>query len=99
MQDQLYQCHCSTEGCYCATIKQAEHKITALYNRYLESRGLIRDTAQRGRSRSLEVTEEGEHILSVAISLWQQAQQEFERQVGKPHAQQLLQLLEEIISL
>ena len=144
MQDQLYQCHCSTEGCYCATIKQAEHKITALYNRYLEkagitrgqyallinirnhpgisvsgladrmnlerttlvrnlkpleSRGLIRDTAQRGRSRSLEVTEEGERILSVAISLWQQAQQEFERQVGKPHAQQLLQLLEEIISL
>lgn len=144
MKDPLNQCHCSSSQCYCANIKQAEHKITALYNRYLEeagitrgqyallinirnhpgisvsgladqmnlerttlvrnlkpleSRGLIRDTAQRGRSRSLEVTEEGEHILSVAISLWQQAQQEFERQVGKPHAQQLLQLLEEIISL
>ena len=29
MQDRLYRCHCSTEGCYCATIKRAEQKITA----------------------------------------------------------------------
>ena len=144
MQDPLYRCHCSTEGCYCATIKRAEQKITTLYNRYLEragitrgqyallvniqnhpgisvsglaermtlerttlvrnlkpleSRRLIRDTAQSGRSRSLELTEEGKEILETAVSLWQQAQQEFERQMGKERAQLLLQLLEEIISL
>ena len=107
MQDPLYRCHCSTEGCYCATIKRAEQKITALYNRYLERAGitrgqyallvniqnhpgisvsrlaeqmnlerttlvrnlkplenrrLIRDTAQSGRSRSLELTEEGKQV-------------------------------------
>lgn len=144
MQDPLYRCHCSTEGCYCATIKRAEQKITALYNRYLEragitrgqyallvniqkhpnisvsglseqmdlerttlvrnlkpleNRGLICDTAQSGRSRSLVVTEEGKQILETAVSLWQQAQQEFERQMGKERAQLLLQLLEEITSL
>ena len=65
----------------------------------LESRRLIRDTAQSGRSRSLELTEEGKEILETAVSLWQQAQQEFERQMGKERAQLLLQLLEEIISL
>ena len=142
MQDRLYRCHCSTEGCYCATIKRAEQKITALYNRYLERAGitrgqyallvniqnhpgisvsrlaeqmnlertplvrnlkplenrrLIRDTAQSGRS--LELTEEGKQIWTTAAALWQQAQQEFERQMGKERAQLLLQLLEEIISL
>ena len=144
MQDPLYRCHCSTEGCYCATIKRAEQKITALYNRYLERAGitrgqyallvniqnhpgisvsrlaeqmnlerttlvrnlkplenrrLIRDTAQSGRSRSLELTEEGKQIWTTASSFWQQAQQEFERQMGTEHSQLLLQLLEEIISL
>ena len=49
--------------------------------------------------RSLELTEEGKEILETAVSLWQQAQQEFERQMGKERAQLLLQLLEEIISL
>ena len=44
-------------------------------------------------------TEEGKEILETAVSLWQQAQQEFERQMGKERAQLLLQLLEEIISL
>ena len=58
-----------------------------------------RDAAQSGRSRSLELTEEGKEILETAVSLWQQAQQEFERQMGKERAQLLLQLLEEIISL
>ena len=42
MQDPLYRCHCSTEGCYCATIKRAEQKITTLYNRYLERAGITR---------------------------------------------------------
>ena len=113
MQDPLYRCHCSTEGCYCATIKRAEQKITTLYNRYLEragitrgqyallvniqnhpgisvsglaermnlerttlvrnlkpleSRRLIRDTAQSGRSRSLELTEEGKEILAAGTA-------------------------------
>ena len=45
------------------------------------------------------LTEEGKEILETAVSLWQQAQQEFERQMGKERAQLLLQLLEEIISL
>ena len=134
MQDPLYRCHCSTEGCYCATIKRAEQKITTLYNRYLERAGITRGQyallvniqnhpgisvsglAERmnlerttlvrnlkplesGRSRSLELTEEGKEILETAVSLWQQAQQEFERQMGKERAQLLLQLLEEIISL
>ena len=65
----------------------------------LENRRLIRDTAQSGRSRSLELTEEGKQIWTTAAALWQQAQQEFERQMGKERAQLLLQLLEEIISL
>ena len=42
MQDRLYRCHCSTEGCSCAPIKRAEQKITTLYNRYLERAGITR---------------------------------------------------------
>ena len=45
------------------------------------------------------LTEEGKEIWTNASALWQQAQQEFERQMGKERAQLLLQLLEEIISL
>ena len=42
MKDELQQCHCNSQNCYCANIKHAEHKITALYNRYLEQAGITR---------------------------------------------------------
>ena len=32
----LERCHCASSNCYCANIKRAENKITALYNRHLE---------------------------------------------------------------
>ena len=38
----LERCHCASSNCYCANIKRAENKITALYNRHLEKAGITR---------------------------------------------------------
>lgn len=144
MKDPLNQCHCSSSQCYCANIKQAEHKITALYNRYLEeagitrgqyallvtieqnpainvsnlaermnlerttlvrnlkpleSRGLIRDTAQRGRSRSLELSEEGQRVLDYARIFWKKAQDEIEERLGPERIEQFHSLISFLISM
>ncbi len=42
MKDPLDRCHCASSDCYCANIKRAESKITALYNRHLEKAGITR---------------------------------------------------------
>ena len=42
MKDSLERCHCASSNCYCANIKRAENKITALYNRHLEKAGITR---------------------------------------------------------
>ena len=62
MKDELQQCHCNSQNCYCANIKRAEHKITALYNRYLEQAGITRTTLVR----SLKPLEERGYILDCA---------------------------------
>ena len=38
----LERCHCASSNCYCANIKRAENKITALYNHHLEKAGITR---------------------------------------------------------
>ena len=42
MNDKLYHCHCNGQDCFCANIKRAESRITALYNRCLEKTGITR---------------------------------------------------------
>ncbi len=144
MKDPLNHCHCSSSQCYCANIKRAEHKITALYNRYLEEAGitrgqyallvtieqnpsinvsnladrmdlerttlirnlkplenrkLIQDTAQCGRSRSLELTEEGQQVLNHARIFWQKAQDELEARLGTERIEQFHSLISFLIEM
>ena len=49
----LERCHCASSNCYCANIKRAENKITALYNRHLEKAGITFDAVV-----SLEISDE-----------------------------------------
>ncbi len=144
MKDPLDRCHCASSDCYCANIKRAESKITALYNRHLEkagitrgqyallanirrnpgisvsalaetmdlerttlvrnlkpleARGLILDTACKGRSRSLTLSEQGQQVFAKARIFWQEAQDELEAFLGPEQIEHFQQLIDAIVQL
>lgn len=65
----------------------------------LENRGLIQDTACKGRSRSLKLTEEGKQVLSHARIFWQKAQTEMEEALGPEMIEQFHLLVERIMQI
>lgn len=65
--------------------------------RPLTERGLIRDCLEPGhRSRRLELTEQGHHLLSRGAPLWEAAQAEMEQRLGTQELEQILSALEKI---
>lgn len=65
----------------------------------LKTRGLILDTARKGRSCSLELSESGREVLAVAKIYWQQAQDDMQAQLGKERSEQFRQLISFIIQM
>ena len=65
----------------------------------LEQRGLICDTACKGRSRSLELTSTGKEVLARARVYWQQAQDEMTEALGPEMIEQFFRLVDHILQL
>lgn len=59
----------------------------------------VQDTACKGRSRSLELTEEGKQVLSHARIFWQKAQTEMEEALGPEMIEQFHLLVERIMQI
>lgn len=62
----------------------------------LGKKGLVQDSTQHGRRRQLELTQEGQRVLTQAEALWQEAQRAFADKLGPERLAQwkdILQLL------
>ena len=64
--------------------------------RPLQAHGFVQDTSAASRRRALVLTEEGRRVLDAAMPLWQEAQAEVERRLGKECAQWLYVLNERL---
>lgn len=63
----------------------------------LMKRGLVCDNSSKGeRSRKLALTDEGKDLLKRAIPLWEKAQEELDRKLGKEKVDTFLSILCEI---
>lgn len=63
----------------------------------LIERGLIRDISASGqRNRMLQLTDEGKAVVRQGKPLWEDAQKEVERRIGRGNAELLYELLEKL---
>lgn len=73
---------------------QLESSSLARSLKPLRNRGLIEDLRERGtRDSRLTLTEEGNRIYHEAVSLWEQAQKQFEEHLGTQKVRELEEAL------
>lgn len=65
----------------------------------LENRNIIEDSPTKGRKRNIRISDYGQEILKTALSLWEEAQNQFESFLGEQQCKQLLEQLDKIYEM